>query len=99
MPGNIPKLLRTLIEYDADLLIVPSAFHPRIQHGKNWHEVTEHPALSTDEIIKGIKESFGEINFQELEAGRTISNEYKGSKLEASLQKLSDGLILMVKRV
>lgn len=89
--------MRTLIEYDADLLIVPSGFHPRVQHEKKWHEVKNHPALSSEELKLAIRDAFGEISLSELLEGKTLSNEYKGKKLELSLQKLSDGLILMVK--
>lgn len=98
MTGKIPKLLRTLIEYDADLLIVPSGFHPRIQHEKKWHEVLAHPALSSDEVLSATRDAFGEISLSELESGKSISNEYKGVKLEVTLQKLSDGIILMVRK-
>ncbi len=98
MTGKIPKLLRTLIEYDADLLIIPSGFHPRIQHEKKWHEVLAHPPLSSDEILTAARDAFGEISLSELESGKSVSSVYKGIKLEVTLQKLSDGMILMVRK-
>lgn len=95
---NLPKLLRTLIEYKADFLIIPTKNSPRLKIAKNWHNIEEHPHLDENELnsalAKLLKESFADI-----ENGEEISLKVQNQNILCWLSKFKDGMIFFAKRL
>ena len=57
MSANLPKLLRTLGQYEADLLILPSGNFPRILVKNQWKIIEDG---ESSDITGAIKELLGE---------------------------------------
>ncbi len=96
MSANLPKLLRTLGQYEADLLICPSGNYPRILVKNQWKIIEDG---ETNDILPSLKEFLGENIVENLENGLEISHEYNGERFILSLQENQDGKIFLAQRL
>ena len=96
MSANLPKLLRTLGQYEADLLILPSGNFPRILVKNQWKIIEEG---ESSDIAGAIKELLGEKTLEDLENGLEISHEYNAERFIFSMQENQVGKVLLVQRL
>lgn len=99
MSVNLPKLLRTLGQYEADLLIFPSGNSPRILVKNQWKIIEEQNEVSSDQLIFGLKEFLGGSILENLENGLEISHKYDGERYILSMQENQDGKIFLAQRL
>lgn len=99
MSANLPKLFRTLSQYSADLLILPTGNFPRILVKESWKTIEDHPALSDLELLEHLKEILGEKIVEDLENGLEIAYEYHSDRFILIMHENADGKVLTAKRL
>lgn len=99
MSANLPKLLRTLKEYEGRILLVPSYSKPRILVKKNWEIINEHAEPGEAELCEHIAEVLGAKTLENLENGLEISLESDGARFLFTLRENKDGKILAVQKL
>ncbi|MBI4127325.1 hypothetical protein HY463_01305 [Candidatus Peregrinibacteria bacterium] len=99
MSANLPKLLRTLSRYEADLLILPVGNLARVLVNGNWKIIEDHPEIQNSELLEHLKEILGEKILEDLENGLEVAYEYKTDRFVLSMRENSRGKILTAQRL
>lgn len=93
------KLLRTLVEYQAESLLIPVGEAVRVWHKGEWCPIKEHPILKSDELHAHIRGSFGENVSARLDQGLSAWVEHAGSTFFLKFFKNNQEGILKVDRL
>ncbi len=100
MSANLPKLLRTLSRYEADLLILPAGNRPRVLVNGNWKIIEEHGEISNSELSEHLKKILGEKIVEDLENGLEIAYEDgPQARYILNMQDNSQGKIFTARRL
>lgn len=96
---RLGKLLRTLIEYHADLALVPIGHPVRIRYKNTWRVIEEHPVLSSENLHAAIRGSFGEVVSHELDTRHKAFFELNGQRFFLRFLKDHTGGLLSIERL
>jgi hypothetical protein len=96
---RLGKLLRTLIEYHADLALVPIGHPVRIRYKNAWRVIEEHPVLSSENLHTAIRGSFGEVVSHELDTQHKAFFELNGQRFFLRFLKDHTGGLLSIERL
>lgn len=93
------KLLRTLVEYQAESLLIPVGEAVRIRHKGEWRTIKEHPILKSDELHAHIRGCFGENVSARLDQDLSAWVEHAGNTFFLKFFKNNQEGILKVDRL
>lgn len=93
---NFPKLLRTLIEHDANRLLLPEGEPPRAFFANRWQNIEDHPPIDLKEGLESLRQLFPSDSFNEFQNGIDAIIEYRENRFHLSLQEGNAGDLVLV---
>lgn len=96
---RLTKLLRTLVEYHAELALIPVGQPVRVWHQNTWRILEEHPLLSSTDLHASIRGSFGEAVSHSLDHAGKAFFELNGQHFHLRFLKDQEGGLLRIERL